>query len=189
MAVHLYVTPGSFRSSSSIPDGMGDDDVERALAAASGAVETMTRRRFWLDPDDVTRTYTAQSGAMCQVDDLAFLTSVTSGGLAVTGTVLEPLNAHLDGKPFKWLTSPTCSLSRDVGAIAVTGRFGWPEVPVQVEQFVQIVAAKLVKRTREAPFGVVNPAGLEGAAIRLAREDPDTALLVRDLRRHVPVVA
>src|SRR5690348_2757630 len=148
----------------------------------------MTSRRFWLDPDDVTRTYTANSARMCAVDDLAFLTSVTSNGTAVDDSILEPLNAHADGKPYLWLTSRYDRFSCDPAAIEVTGRFGWPEVPIQAEQFVQIIASKLVKRTREAPFGMVN-AGIEGAAVRLAREDPDCSLLVARLRRHFPVVA
>lgn len=189
MPVHLYVTPAAFKASTQLPDGLGDDDVERALAAASGALEELAQRRFWLDPEDVTRTYTAQSSRMCQVDDLAFLTSVTSDGTALTDTVLEPLNAHADGKPYLWLVSRLHGFSCEHAAIEVTGRFGWPEVPAQAEQFVQIIAAKLVKRVREAPFGIVNPGGLEGAAVRLGREDPDAHLLVKRLVRFFPVVA
>lgn len=190
MAVHLYVAPASFKASVTMPDGVADDDVERALAAASGAVEEMTQRRFWLDPEDVTRVYTAQSSRLCVIDDLTSLTGVTSDGTTVDvdAVLREPANAHLDDKPYLWLTSRTGVFSCVEQAIEVTGRFGWPEVPAQVEQFVQIVASKLVKRTREAPFGVVNHAGLEGQAIRLAREDPDTVTLIRRLSRHVPVV-
>jgi hypothetical protein len=189
--VHLYVTPADFRNSVSLPDGLGEDDAERALAAASGAVQEMTSRRFWLDPEDVTRVYTAQTRRLCMVDDLAVLTSVEVDGAALdlANVLREPANANADGKPYLWLTSRTNVFTCDEQAIAVTGRFGWPEVPSQVEQFVHIVAAKLLKRTREAPFGVVNPSGLEGQAIRLAREDPDAMLLVRRLSRHVPVVA
>lgn len=191
MAVHLYVTPSAFRGSVNMPDGVGDDDIERALAAASGAVEEMTQRRFWMDPADVTRIYTAQTQRLCMVDDLAVLTSVTVDGTALdlADVLREPANANADGKPYLWLTSRRNAFVVDDQAVQVTGRFGWPEVPPQVEQFVQIVAAKLVKRTREAPFGMVNPSGLEGQAIRLAREDPDTMLLVKRLSRNVPVVA
>jgi hypothetical protein len=189
VAVHLYVTPSSFKASVSIPDGLGEDDVERALAAASGALEQITSRRFWLDPEDVTRTYTANSARMCLVDDLSFLTSVTSDGTAVTDTILEPLNANLDGKPYLWITSRGSGFSTDDARIEITGRFGWPEVPPQAEQFVQIIASKLLKRTREAPWGIVNTSGMEGAAVRLAREDPDASMLIRRLSRHIPVVA
>lgn len=185
----LYVPPGAFKSSTSIPDGLGDEDVERALAAASGAVEKVCNRRFWLDPEDVTRKYTATSARMVVVDDVTSITSVTSAGIAITTYVPEPLNANVDGEPYKWLMSETTALSCERAAIEVTGRFGWPQVPDQVEQFVTIIAAKLVKRTREAPFGVINPGGIDAQAVRLAREDPDTMLLVKPLMRHFPVVA
>lgn len=191
MAVHLYVAPSAFRDSVSVPDGVGEDDIERAIAAASGAVEEMTQRRFWLDPENVTRVYTAQTARLCMVNDLTVLTSVTSDGTDVdlADVLREPANAVADGKPTLWLTSRRAAFSCDDQAIAVTGRFGWPEVPSQVEQFVHIVAAKLLKRTREAPFGMVNTAGVEGAAVRLAREDPDAHMLVKRLARNVPVVA
>jgi hypothetical protein len=189
MTTVLYVPPGTFKNSTSIPDGLGDEDVERALAAASGAVEEICKRRFWLDPEPVTRTYTATSRRMVVVDDVATITSVTSAGTAITGYVAEPQNADLDGKPFKWLMSDNVALSCERAAIAVTGRFGWPQVPDQVEQFVTIIAAKLLKRTREAPFGLVQAGGLDGQAARLAREDPDTMLLIQPLKRRHPVVA
>lgn len=191
MTVHLYVTPSAFKASVSLPDGLGDDDVERALAAASGALEEMTHRRFWLDPEPVTRVYTAQSPRVCMVDDLADLDEVESDGTALdlASVLREPANANHDGKPYLWLTSRVDAFSCLAQGVSVTGRFGWPDVPPQVEQFVHIVAAKLTKRTREAPFGVVNTAGLEGQAMRLAAEDPDARLLVKRLARHMPVVA
>ena len=188
MATHLYVSPETFKASTSVPDGLGDEDVERALAAASGAVEELAHRKFWLDPEPTTRTFTALTSRMMVVNDLASFTSVTSKGTAVTDVVGEPLNAPVDGKPFLWLVSPGHGFSTDHAAIEVTGRFGWPEVPDQVPQFVSIVAAKLLKRTREAPFGIVSP-GLDGPAMRLGREDPDARMLLRPLVRHFPVVA
>lgn len=193
MTTVLYVTPGTFKATTQIPDGLGDEDVERALAAASGAVEGLCDRRFWLDPEDVTRTYTALSSRrMVVIDDLAVLTSVTSDGTAFTAFIKEPQNADVDGKPFTRLKVTRNSgslLSCEEAGISVTGRFGWPEVPAQVEQFVSIVAGKLVKRSREAPFGIVGSGGLENMAMRLAREDPDTMLLISSLRRHHPVIA
>ncbi len=189
MTTVLYVPPGTFKASTQIPDGLGDEDVERALAAASAAVESLCSRRFWLDPEDVTRTYTATSRRLVRVDDVASVTTLTSDGTVIDDYVAEPLNAVLDGKPYLWLMSETTALSCERAAIEVTGRFGWPEVPSQVEQFVSIIAAKLLKRTREAPFGVINPGGIDAQAVRLAREDPDTLLLLKPLMRHHPVVA
>lgn len=190
MARHLYVTPAEFKSSASVPEGLADDDVERALSAASGCVEELCHRKFWLDPVAVTRTYTAMTSRMVVVDDLAFIDSVVSDGTAIAASdyKAEPLNAHADGKPYLWLVSPTYAFSTDHAAVEITGRFGWPETPDQIHQFVTIVAARLVKRVREAPFGVTN-VGLDGAAMRIAQEDPEMRTLIRKLIRNFPVVA
>ena len=49
-----------------------------------------------------------------------------------------------------------------------------------------IIASRLLRRVREAPFGVIS-FGLEGA-MRIARTDPDvTALLAEFDRAPVPV--
>lgn len=189
MTTVLYVPPGTFKASTQIPDGLGDEDVERALATASAAVEELCNRRFWLDPVDTTRVYTARSSRMVSIDDVAVITSVTSDGTAVTDYLREPANAYADGKPYLWLTSHAPRFSCLNQGVAVTGRFGWPQVPVQVEQFVTIIAAKVVKRTREAPFGVLMQGGVDSQAVRLAREDPDAMLLIKPLMRHHPVVA
>ena len=51
-----------------------------------------------------------------------------------------------------------------------------------------LLASKLMKRAREAPFGVVTAGFDVGAAIRIGR-DPDVALLVQDYVRNSAVIA
>jgi hypothetical protein len=96
--------------------------------------------------------------------------------------VLEPRSAPGDGEPYTSLRRlPAASFwwPRWTDAIAVTGKFGWPEVPAAVKELTTLVAARLVRRTREAPFGIV-AVGLEGAAVRAASfaRDPEYAFLI-----------
>lgn len=187
----LYVPVDVFKDTTSIPDGLGEADAERALAAASRAVEELCQRRtFALDATETTRRYTATGTTVVAIDDVATITSVVSDGatlVADTDYVVEPLNAAADDRPYTMLLSEGGYFAAGAGKVQVTGRFGWPQVPPQVEQFVTTIAAKLLKRAREAPFGVVQ-SGLDGVAVRLAKTDPDAMLLIDPLIRHTPVV-
>lgn len=181
-----YITDAELKASASIPSGAADADVTRAVIAASNAIDEMTNRRsrgFRLDATDKTRKYTATTRCLVIVDDISTITSLTSDGVAVTDYLAKPLNAVADSRPFTQLSTSSERFTLDEGAIAVTGRFGWPEIPEQVKQMATIIAAKLLKRTREAPFGVVNVGGLDGSALRIAREDPDIQLMLRPLVR------
>ena len=68
----------------------------------------------------------------------------------------------------------------------MTGIFGWPAPPPEVVEATLIQSARVWKRGREAPFGVVD-INIEGAGVRLqSKLDPDVELLLRGLR--IPVV-
>lgn len=191
----LYVDRITFRNTVSIPDLATDADIDVALGAASRAVEQVCNRRFWKDESPTQRLFTAESWRLCMIDDCADVDTVEvsrDGGAtytATTGFRTFPLNAAADSEPVLWLEAngihfPTCT-----AGVRVTGSFGWPEVPAQVPQFVTILAARLLKRAREAPFGIVTAGGIEGVAMRLAREDPELHLLIGPLMRNHPMVA
>ena len=59
----------------------------------------------------------------------------------------------------------------------VTGQWGWAVVPEPVKQATTLLSARLLKRAREAPFGVLN-LGFEGEAARIASHDADVAFLL-----------
>jgi hypothetical protein len=69
---------------------------------------------------------------------------------------------------------------RGTGAIRVTGQFGWETVPAGVKWTVQLLATRLIRRTREAPFGII-ALGLEGAVARVREmtRDPDVIAAMR----------
>lgn len=182
-----------------------DADVTIAIGAASRAVDTITGRRFWLDEDaDQFRYYTPHSIRLLQIDDLVVMTSVAidrsgNGTFSETWTlgtdyVLEPFNAPVEqpARPYetirvrrlsgRWF--PDCIEQ----SVQVTGQFGWSAVPDDVTAAAGIIAAKLLRRGREAPFGIVTVGIDSGAAMHIARMDPDVYTLLHDYTRHEPFV-
>ena len=143
----------------------------------------MTGRRFWLDTGTANvRYYTPRSYRVLQIDDLVTMTSVgiDRGGTGTyseawtsgTDYVLEPFNAAAEqpARPYetlrvrflsgRWL--PTYIEQ----SVKVTGQFGWVTIPDDVTAATSILAAKLIRRVREAPFGIVTAGIDQGVAMR-----------------------
>lgn len=140
----------------------------------------------------MTRYYTPTTSGLVTIDDLATVTSVASdidSAGTYTETLVEntdyhfePLNAAADGWARTRLVIHPNSAFVDFPAgerrsVRVVGKFGWPAVPPAVKQATAIVAARLMRRSREAPFGVV-ALGTEGEAMRIGRVDPDVQMLL-----------
>jgi hypothetical protein len=203
---NVYLTPAQLKATLDMSGtSFADADVTLALGAASRAVDEITGRRFWLDTGTANvRYYTPRSTRTLQIDDLAQLTSVAidrSGTGTYTETwtsntdfVLEPFNAPAENpqRPYETLRVRFLSgrwlppyIERSV---QVTGQFGWVAVPDDVTAACGILASKLLRRSREAPFGIVM-AGIDSvAAMRIGRTDPDVYMLLRDYSRHEPFV-
>lgn len=197
MAANLYVTAAALKNTLSLTgETFADADVNAAVEAASRGLDEGCGRRFWADPDALQVRYYDATGDLVRIDDLVTLTTLATdpGGDGTyeqtwtrdTDFVLSPLNAPADGRPWETVTRhPSGSHRFPAGyprAVRVTGRFGWPAVPPAIAQATTILAAKLLKRSREAPFGVVSM-GLDGAAVHIARTDPDVGFLVRPFIR------
>jgi hypothetical protein len=182
-----YVELEAFKASASVMSPVTDADVEVALDAASTAVDHVAHRiTFGKDATPTIRKFTARSSQRVTVDDIATITTVKVDGTTVTDYLPGPLNAPVNGRPYTALSSDNCVFtSAKTGGIEVTGLFGWPAVPAAVVQMVTIIAARLLKRSREAPFGVVNAGGIDGAAIQLARTDPELQLLIKPFTRQL----
>lgn len=177
-----------------------DIDLSLAISAASRTVDSLTERRFWLDADaNQVRYYTPTNERMVRIDDLVTLTSVqvdlAGGGTYSdawtlgTDFVLEPFNAPAEFPPRPFETLRVRMLTGRwfptyiEQSIKVTGRFGWPSVPDDVVAATGILASKLLRRSREAPFGIVTAGTDQGVAMRIARTDPDVDMLLRDYYR------
>ena len=174
-------------------ESFADDDVTRALAAASRTIDGECRRRFY--PDTTTskiRYYSPASPRRVSIDDLITLTELAVGSGNNTFTTvltlhtdfeLGPLNAVEDGRPWTSVEAITARLPCGMRTVRVTGKFGWAAIPDEIEQATIILAAKLLKRSREAPFGIVG-FGMEGGYARIAKTDPDVMSLIGDFVRR-----
>lgn len=190
-----YVELDDLKGTLELQGGSGynfaDEDLSRAITAASRGIDNTTRRRYWLDADaNQVRYYSPDDTQRLRIDDLTVLTSVAiddgTGTFPTTWTentefVLEPLNGAADGEPYEEIVARgRYALPRGSRTVKVTGKFGWPAIPAAVVDATTIIATKLAKRKREAPFGVLN-VGLEGMAIRISRYDPDVTFLLEPL--------
>lgn len=189
-----YITVDALAATLSLgSETFADDDLAAAVTAASREVERRTNRRFWSASE--TRYYTPASSGVVWIDDLASAGTVAvdesrSGSYAAwaEGTDFEygPPNALADEQPFTSLVISRLAGSRyfpcEDRAVRVAGTFGWSAVPAVVVQATTILAARLVKRSREAPFGVAG-FGIDGGAVRVASFDPDVDALLAGLVR------
>lgn len=163
-----------------------DRDAALALRAASDGLDEVCGRSFQLtdDSNDEVRLFTPHRSSGCEVDDICGASEVLVSGSAWDwGTDFTgwPLNAALKSRPyteFRALNGRAFPTGV-VASVQVTGRFGWPQVPSQIQQATQILAAKLMLRARQAPFGFAPGGGLDaGGAARIARNDPDVMFLI-----------
>lgn len=175
-----------------------DEDIELGLVAASRGIDLSTGRRFYSDTVDQTRYYSPNSVRWVAIDDLNTLTSLATdeqGNASFSKTwtentdfVLEPLNAAADGFPFRSVrANPRSSLYFPTAyprTVKVVGKFGWSSCPPAVKQATIMIAERIIKQAREAPFGVV-AFGLEGAAVRAAAiaRDPSISWLLEPFNR------
>lgn len=170
-----------------------DWDLQVAAQSASRLADEITGRRFYPDADaNQVRTYTALSDVVVHVDDLLQLTSLKTDPdgdgtfdetWAAADYRLEPLNAAAEGRPWERIRRhpagdycfPTCYPA----AVQVTGKFGWSAAPAQIVEATMLLATRLLKRKREAPFGLVAVAGVEsGTPAHISRVDPDVRALL-----------
>ena len=188
-----------------------DDDLAIAIDAASAGLESVYNPTGWLlGPTNEQRYYTANERTVTLGDAI----SVTSVDLDYWGgqyaTPLDVANYRLlpigrglvadggDGRPYQqlvvdrgvwlglWIDD---ALPRGDYGVRVTGQFGWETVPSGLQWAVGLIATRLLRRSREAPFGLVST-GIDGAVMRavdLAR-DADIRMALEGARPARSVV-
>lgn len=178
-----------------------DGDLPLAIEAASRGIDKATERRFYLDADDAqVRYYSPDLPFTLPIDDVVDLAELAAdldgdGVFEQVWTpdvdfVLEPLNAAADGRPYETVRLHPRGLRRFPcypRSIRATAKFGWPAVPAEVKTATTIIATRLCRRAREAPFGIVT-FDRDGAAIRLARTDPDVVFLLAGVSKSEDMV-
>lgn len=171
-------------------DRLDESLLERAINAASRAIDKHCSRRFWQDSAATQRTYVPRQPYSVFVDDISTRTDLvvktgTDGvnfptTLSSSSYILEPRNADVADDADKadphafWqirLIPPAFFyVCGSLPTVEVTARFGWSAVPYEVQQATLLKAASLFKR-KDAPFGV---AGFnEFGPVRVTRADAD----------------
>lgn len=157
-----------------------DQDLAMAVTAASRWVDGHTGTQFYPGTVGEVRKYTPVSDKYLLIDPASSVTSVSSSG---TVLVLDTDYAKI-GAPVTVLRMLNGSgfPRGTVNGVSVTGTFGWASPPADVKQATLILAARLLKRSREASFGVIG-FDLESGAIRIPGQDPDVERLLRPYTR------
>ena len=177
-----YVTVAELKTALSLGTSVfADADLTRAAEAASRAVDGITGTQFYPGTPGEIRKYTPVSEDYLLIDDASAITAVTAAGTVLIldasyvkqGSPVIHVLRSLNGYRFPRGT---------VNGVSVTGTFGWMTAPADVKQATLIIASRLLKRSREAPFGVVE-IGLEGEAVRVPGRDPDVSRLLAPYTR------
>ncbi|MDX2948891.1 phage gp6-like head-tail connector protein [Streptomyces caniscabiei] len=169
-------------------DATRDGLLNKARGAASRAIDRATGRRFWLDPEPVTRTYRLQDRIVCDddgerllVDDIGSITGLVvetgSGASFTTLTNYEtsPDNALADGYAITGLLRVNGTWGTATTRARITAQFGWPTIPDDIAEAALIQSSRLFKR-KDSAEGVTGSA--EWGVIRLSRRDPDVWNLI-----------
>lgn len=179
-----YLAPEELKKTLSLSGtSFANEDVQSAVLAASVAIDNHCGRSFRFAVADSTRRYTALSDDWVAVHDLqAVPTSITvNGGTAIVADTdywLDPVPAAYPGPPYATLRRITTGFSRGTShGVVVVGRFGWPSVPEPIVAATRIIAARMLRRIREAPFAIL-PFGDQGEAMRMTQADPDVRFLL-----------
>lgn len=186
-----------------VREELGDDGqrlsvnlLDKAVNAASRAVEQWTGRRFWQDPAPVARTFRPEFRHRVDVPDISttagLLVATDPAGAGTFGTSwtldtdfeLGPENADADGGAFAWwelmaVGSLWFPLARR-RSLRVTAQWGWSAVPDQVMEATILRAVAIFKR-KDAVYGVADFG--EFGPVRITRADPDVMDLLRPFQK------
>lgn len=169
---------------------------ERAIEAASRAIDRHCGRWFYQEAATSVRVYRPDDPYTAWVDDistttgLVIKTDTTGDGTyattwASTDYQLEPLNQDIVGsgttvQPYAWwrivaIDRYTYPQSTRRHTLQVTAKYGWTAVPDDVELACLIMSAALYER-RNSPSGIH---GIDGfGVVRVNQYDPDVQRLL-----------
>jgi len=181
-----------------LKEGLGltanDRDARLAslLLRSSRAIEDACgKRKFWLDPVPVVRTFNPRDRIINDADGQRFLVDDIGStfGLAVaigmgsTFTTMDsaqyqtgPDSALVKGDPITALIRPSGIWNLVRGQqLQVTARWGYPSIPGPISEATLLLANRRYKR-RSSPEGVYGSA--EWGVIRVSRSDPDVLEMI-----------
>jgi hypothetical protein len=194
---HGYLEPEQWKTALEMTNQRyADQEIEWSIESASRIVDHLTGRRFWADADATeVRYYTAEVDDEVWIDDLLELTSVetapgSDGVFSQTWTRdtdfrLAPYDAPAKGYPWRRIELTSgCRyrLPSRPHAVKITGQWGWAAPPANVVEATLLIATQLVRRVRDAPFGIIG-FGIDGQVARINRTDPDLVRLLEPYTR------
>jgi len=165
-----YATLAELKSfvSIAVADTDYDNDLERAVEAASRMIDDYCGRIFYDTGSASAKTFRAHSPYRLDVPDFSTTTGLVvktdttdDGTFDTTWTIttdftVETGSYTLAGRPYVKVLTTNTYLFPTIGRrrrVEVTAQWGWAAVPVEVEQTCLLVAAELWRR-KDAPFGV-----------------------------------
>lgn len=195
--VNGYITLANLKNYLKIDDSAEDTLLEQIIESASRSIDKIANRRFYLDSTATARTYRPIGNLRVITDDIGSTTGLilktdpnSTGTYQTTMTlntdyIVEPTNALAKGRPVNYLTIVgSTALSLPVNywpQVQVTAKWGWPEVPDDIEQATYILSADLYKR-KDSIGGVLGLSEL--GAIRMSPLGRDIAAMVRAYKRE-----
>lgn len=168
----VYAALEDLRGYIGIDDGADDAELQFALEAASRAIDRETNRQFGQVASAEERWYPVQrcgTGWAVSIDDL-----MDTSGLSPTGTLL-PRNAAQKSRPYTALRLTDKPDTDDDGLTAVTGVWGWSQIPYPIVQATLLQANRFFIR-RHSPYGIAGSPDTGSEMRLLSRVDPDVAV-------------
>ena len=191
-----YATLAELKSSLTITDSDDDALLELAITSTSRMIDDFTGRFFYANGtvgSPVIRYYTPNDPWTHAVDDYVSISEIATDDnfnqtwstvWAASDFLKEPVNNSLRGWPYTRLLAT----GRYVWpyylpqACKVTGVWGWPAVPAEVNQACIIQSSRIFVR-KQSPFGIAGTPEL--GTVRLSsRLDPDVQAFLRPINRN-----
>ncbi len=182
-----YVTRDQFKSVLGITADDEDWWIDRCLRGAARALERRSGwPTFWKSEAPETRTIDV-TGKVLPVRKPGYAYTkvllrdgiASSVGFSVAGfttAVLLPEDAASEGVPFDSIRLPISSTFGTYGTLAITGVFGWPSVPPDIEWAQQMQTHRLYRR-KGSPEGIAGSA--EWGLTRIPALDPDVLSILK----------
>ena len=197
---NVYTTLADVRNSLQIQDSIDDAEIEAAILAASRMIDDYCQRFFYQEGSlafPATRYYTAVSPWYVETDDIVQITELAcdpdfdQSYAQIWNTTTPPLDIMYEpvNNPQKgWPYTRVLAIGSYVfpyffpQTVRISGIFGFPEVPYEVQLACKLQAARLFVR-KQSPFGIAG--SVELGTVRLnSRLDPDVEMLLKTFRRN-----
>jgi hypothetical protein len=197
---NVYTTLADVRNSLQIQDSIDDAEIEAAILAASRMIDDYCQRFFYQEGSlafPATRYYTAVSPWYVETDDIVQITELAcdpdfdQSYAQIWNTTTPPLDVMYEpvNNPQKgWPYTRVLAIGSYVfpyffpQTVRISGIFGFPEIPYEVQLACKLQAARLFVR-KQSPFGIAG--SVELGTVRLnSRLDPDVEMLLKTFRRN-----